>query len=65
MSTPAKNRILYFCRAHPDVILFYGEVELEEQKVVSNVEQLRYCPKCKRAYHPWECDTRDDDNKTP
>jgi hypothetical protein len=53
--------IRYVCPLHPDVTLFYGEVEAELTKMIEDVEPLRMCPSCRRAYHPWECDTREDD----
>ena len=62
MSQPRTRTIRYVCRTHPDITLFYGEFEIEAERIVSSVEQVRWCSKCERAYHPWECDLREDDD---
>ena len=47
--------VLYLCPEHPDQILFTEDTGLLKMMIA---ELPATCPRCKKAYYKWECQTR-------
>ena len=50
--------VLYVCLEHPDEVLFKEDVGVMKMMIA---ELPMMCPRCKKPYYKWECQTRNQD----